>query len=430
MSHYPQDSSFSSDGYQSPGGRPLSGAGMNPAFAPANVDSFQQPRGDAGGYSEGESIDVIMPYIGGDDERRNSLTAMGDMLKAGPMQSDNGAGKKKSKKKDKDSGGGGLKFPKPPSIDVRGSFRKIKGKFSRGKDKEPLQHAASHGSIEVHEQAVSGIDPQMMPEITPPGSGYATPQPFDPHPGGYDLNPTDTLPRKDPGKMDSMKASMKGWFSPTVSSAPPSRYSPGDVAELKPMPGKYPIRMSTIIYFLLGLALVIGIILTAMGSNSHYSVVGPLFIGLSIFAIIGKVFFTLFWEDEPCPHFRPYITQVENAIGGAKDPYRHKQSLQSGPNMYMPQMSPTAVPLTQFSYPYVYPSQDTSRPPSAGFFPPGGSQPAQGYYPPTTSVGYNPPNDYPQSMGYTPSGDNSYDDYRYPEKVPLGNDETMDTKMG
>ena len=99
MSRYPQDSSFSSDGYQSPaGGRPLSGAGLNPAFTPANLDSFQQPRSeDSGGYSEGESQDVMMPYMGGDDERRNSLAAMGEMLKAGPAYSDNDD-KKKSKK--------------------------------------------------------------------------------------------------------------------------------------------------------------------------------------------------------------------------------------------------------------------------------------------------------------------------------------------
>lgn len=388
------DSSYGDDVFPPP-----AGASGLPAGYLAEYPSYG---GSAGRLPSSTEHDTMMP-----EHHDFDVRAMGDMLKQQdrPPPPDT----KKSKKS---------RMPKPPSFDVRGSFRKMQGVFQRGKDSEPLKQATSSHSIEVHEQDVM---PEILDyntasaitgEATPP-SGYATPQPFDQHPGGYDLNPTDTLSRKqDSGRFNTMKTSVKNWFIPND---PPTRNV--DVCELKPDPPKPIVRMSNIIHVVLLLGALIGIILLCFSSyGQHYTVLGPVFLGLSIFALIGKVFASLLWEREPCPRFRPYITKMEDIFGGARDPYRLKQPVVTS-TYTMPRLSTgkETFPMHQYTYRYSnYPADDAALPAYA---------PQEvGYQPPDYSAGYVAPAyapEYPPSDGLH---------YSYDEKPSFGQ-ESFDAGM-
>ncbi|ELU18497.1 hypothetical protein CAPTEDRAFT_219830 [Capitella teleta] len=339
-------------------------------------------------------------YATPDAQHQADLRSMSEMLKNRSQEDIS----KKSKKS---------RMPKAPSFDVRGSFRKMKGAFKRGKDKQSIQQAASSHSIEVQEH---DMEPQMLnlamagyPGEDSPASGYATPQPYDHHPGGYDVNPTDTLPRKQSGnKFDTMKSSVKNWLYPTIPNDPPNR--PSEIAVLNKAPEKSLVRMSNAIYLLLIVGAVVGLVLLCMSSEGeHFSVLGALLFGLSLLALVGKVFLTIFWSEDPCPRLQPYLTKIDDVIGGAKDPYRLTESTVQA----MPQVQPAnAFSMDEYTYRY-------SMPPEGGL---------PSYDMPDVNPQYGD-FEYPAPAyngGYEPDAPAGY----YGEKPPMTMDEeTIDTKM-
>lgn len=70
---------------------------------------------------------------------------------------------------------------------------------------------------------------------------------------------------------------------------------------------------------------VLGIILTAMSSlGLAFQIVGPTILGLSAFAIIGKIFVTVFWEEDP-------FTWTKGHVRKFTDGHRHKKNRKAEP---------------------------------------------------------------------------------------------------
>ena len=74
--------------------------------------------------------------------------------------------------------------------------------------------------------------------------------------------------------------------------------------------------------------IVVGIIMCAcIGVNYSLYYLGPAFIGLAFFALVGKIFFTnCFMDDHPLEGKPEFVKQTaemaEKIIGGTKDPYK------------------------------------------------------------------------------------------------------------
>lgn len=60
---------------------------------------------------------------------------------------------------------------------------------------------------------------------------------------------------------------------------------------------------------------VLGIILTAMSSlGLAFQIVGPTILGLSAFAIVGKIFVTIFWEEDPFLWTQGHVRKVSKNL--------------------------------------------------------------------------------------------------------------------
>ncbi|CAD5120622.1 DgyrCDS9179 [Dimorphilus gyrociliatus] len=75
------------------------------------------------------------------------------------------------------------------------------------------------------------------------------------------------------------------------------------------------VRASTVTLALLLLGLAVGIVLTALSSRSFMlKIIGPTLIGLSFFALIGKIYFTLFLGDNPDLGLQPIVKKAQKMI--------------------------------------------------------------------------------------------------------------------
>lgn len=64
---------------------------------------------------------------------------------------------------------------------------------------------------------------------------------------------------------------------------------------------------------------VLGIILTAMSSlGLAFQIVGPTILGLSAFAIVGKIFVTIFWEEDPFLWTQGHVRKVSKNLRSKK----------------------------------------------------------------------------------------------------------------
>lgn len=87
---------------------------------------------------------------------------------------------------------------------------------------------------------------------------------------------------------------------------PPPNYQKEGCAEVNTPPKKSIFRCSNFIVVLLILGCIAGIVMTAAaGDITALTVIGPFFIGVSLFALVGKIFFTLFWTKEAHPMLKP-----------------------------------------------------------------------------------------------------------------------------
>lgn len=76
-----------------------------------------------------------------------------------------------------------------------------------------------------------------------------------------------------------------------------------------------PVRSSTVTLALLIFGIVVGILLTALSSMSFtLKVIGPTILGLSFFALIGKLYFTKFLNDDPDIGLRPLVEKAREKI--------------------------------------------------------------------------------------------------------------------
>ena len=128
--------------------------------------------------------------------------------------------------------------------------------------------------------------------------------------------------------MDSMRTTVMNFFSgPSHPIAPPVSTADAEIAQLKPAPRRSPCRMSIFMFVMFGLMVFIGIILLIMGftrnslAAERCMVIGPIFIGLGCFLIIGEIFFMMFWMEDPMPCLGDCVEKMNAAIGGVEDPY-------------------------------------------------------------------------------------------------------------
>lgn len=181
-------------------------------------------------------------------------------------------------------------------------MNKLKGLF-RKKKPDPADVSSDTKATELTDE-LSGVTHSA------PSSGEATPQkiPLDQHPGSLAMNPSQTLTRE-PTTMDSMK---RFWSRP-----PPVYEGSAERAELAPPTKKSWARCSVIIIVLLIIGFVVGIVITALaGDDVVMQVVGPAFIVLSLFALIGKVFYTLSQTPESHAALKPVARQINVLMYG------------------------------------------------------------------------------------------------------------------
>ena len=79
---------------------------------------------------------------------------------------------------------------------------------------------------------------------------------------------------------------------------------------------KKPIcRSSNVLTVLLILLIVAGIVMTILsGQNNTLKIIGPLCIGLAAFALVAKIFLTLYFQEDPLPRLRSVVERVQGKI--------------------------------------------------------------------------------------------------------------------
>ena len=188
----------------------------------------------------------------------------------------------------------------------RGGFGKFKGLFKKGPKPTPQLQASK--SIEDIDEEELGGSREFLDETakTPP-----YPQPGD----------------KNSSKMDQLGTSLRNIFK-KPQNADPAPYTAGDVVELKETSKKSYLTFGNFIVAMLITLMVSGIIMCAcIGVNNALYYIGPAAIGLAFFALIGKCFFTLSWDEDPLPpSVKRHALTFEKMLVGVKDPY----GLQSG----------------------------------------------------------------------------------------------------
>ena len=114
---------------------------------------------------------------------------------------------------------------------------------------------------------------------------------------------------RDASTMDSFR---RFWARP-----PPDPEVAQNRAELKEPEEKSWFRWSVFIVVLLCTGFVVGILITALaGDNKAMQVIGPVFIVLSLFALIGKIFWTLFWTPETHAVLKPVAQNINMLMYG------------------------------------------------------------------------------------------------------------------
>ncbi len=219
---------------------------------------------------------------------------------------------KKEKKEDRDSLSNSLR---EKSAKVKGMFKKKSKKTTEEKEADdseqeraqPLRQYESEPESRFQKQDMDlSIDKPPLDDSLPPSP---SPQPFDPSPGGYVINPSNTLNRQQ-SSFSTRAASLK---KSVFRHSKPLQVE--GVAELKPQPKKSLARCSVIITVLLAAGFVAGIIMTAAAGDSEIlQVIGPIFIGLSLFALLGKIYFTLFHEPEIHPILKPISAKIDKMM--------------------------------------------------------------------------------------------------------------------
>ena len=162
---------------------------------------------------------------------------------------------------------------------------------------------------------------------------------IDPNPGGLTYNPTATLNK------DNLP--------------PPSQDHPYPLKAATKAPKRRTLcRSSMVLNAILILGIVAGIILCACISvDSNLIYIGPVILGMSVFALCGKAFFTLFWEEDPIPQLNPYIARMEEYIGATKDPYGLQQPQTTSPPGYLGPMGTMELTYPrQEAFVYNYPT--------------------------------------------------------------------------
>ena len=172
--------------------------------------------------------------------------------------------------------------------------------------------------------------------------------------------------RRAPLMRESFRKLFRG--SPAVS-PPVAGDHEAPVVPLKELPPGSACRMSVFMFGLFGVVVIIGIVLVIFGftGNSrkaeHCLVIGPIFLLLGCFVMIGHAFFVLFWVDDPLPCLNECMAKINSKIGGVPDPYGLKRpetyvtqrtSYYPGLRLstYMPPASPNAketIPMKNFS---------------------------------------------------------------------------------
>ena len=120
----------------------------------------------------------------------------------------------------------------------------------------------------------------------------------------------------------------QNFFKKEPQMASPSVYQPGDIMRLKEKPPKSKFTMGNFINLLLILSIFAGFLMcTCIPVEPALYYLGPAFLGLGCFALIGKIYFTnFFWVEDPLPNaLKPALAQYEKYLGGVKDPYGHKK---------------------------------------------------------------------------------------------------------
>ena len=195
-------------------------------------------------------------------------------------------------RKKPDKGGFGSKF--------KGGFGRMKGLFK----KSPQQAQTTGTEIEDEEYDVTASE-EYLDKIGTSGAD------------GGDKQST----------MQKFQSMFKKSSPPEPQMASPSPYQPGDIMTLNEPPPATKLTFGNFINVMLICFMVIGVIMCAcIGVNDALYYLGPAFIGLAFFALVGKLFFTnCFMEDHPLDSQPEWVKTAahyaEQAIGGEKDPY-------------------------------------------------------------------------------------------------------------
>ncbi len=234
---------------------------------------------------------------------------------------------------------GKLKLPKMKGLKRTGSKRSREAEEEYDRDPEDLSEVPR----DIQEpdptsppslyQLTSPTDVPLMRGMTSPvspaapanyrasgfhdGSLYPvnTIEPSSPEPHLY-AEPTTTW-----GKMTSdFKNFFVGTASPIVVATPGE-----DLAPLHPPPKRSACRCTVAIIIFFILFIITGILLLIFGTirdNYIAWMLGPNFLGLGCFVLIGYIFFMCFWKDDPLPYAKPVMAKIDaSAVGGVKDPY-------------------------------------------------------------------------------------------------------------
>ena len=137
------------------------------------------------------------------------------------------------------------------------------------------------------------------------------------------------------------------------------------MAILNPEPPKSPCRFSMFLNLVLLLGLISGIVLTACsGINETAAIIGPCFIVLSMFAICGKAYLTMVFNEDPLPLVSKYTNKLDKQMDKIQPPaFLHRKSSNVKPPPTWSSLSPTPAvdsqpyfnyaPETSFNQDYV-----------------------------------------------------------------------------
>ena len=168
-----------------------------------------------------------------------------------------------------------------------------------------------------------------------------------------------------------LRQSFREFFHDTPIVSPSQGGDDVVIATLKEPAASSTCTISVVMFVLFGIIEVLGIVLLVVGltGNSrkaeHCMVIGPLFLLLGCFVMIGYVFFVLFWMDNPLPCLSDCMAKVNSKIGAVQDPYGLKrpetyanQRTSYHPGLRLPAYIPPASPNARETIPMGYLSTD------------------------------------------------------------------------